>query len=69
MISAMTRGWRILDRGKWRRRVKMMMMPVCKSRQYGRAWSGVEHSTCMMKMMMGFLGSYLLGLAPPMMPS
>lgn len=28
MISAMTRGWRILERGKWRRRVKMMIMPA-----------------------------------------
>ena len=30
MTSAMTRGWRILERGKWRRRQKMIMMPACK---------------------------------------
>jgi len=28
MTSAMTRGWRILERGKWRRRQKMMMIPA-----------------------------------------
>ena len=30
MTSAMTRGWRILERGKWRIRQKMMMMAALK---------------------------------------
>lgn len=44
-ISAMTRGWRILERGKCRRRVKMMMMPACEYRQKSRSLAFL--STCL----------------------
>ena len=33
MISAMTRGCLILERGKWRTRQKMMMIPACRHHQ------------------------------------
>ena len=69
MTSAMTRGWRNLERGKWRRRQKTMMMPACEIvswRVLGTAGAGL--ATWMMKRMMGFLGSYLEGFWPWRMP-
>ena len=34
IISAITRGCFILERGKWRTRQKMMMMPACHDREF-----------------------------------
>ncbi len=69
MISAMTRGCLILERGKWRTRQKMMMIPACHCRELAlKVRMGQDANTWTMKRVMGFEAFQVLGFAPSRIP-
>lgn len=74
MTSAITLGCLILERGKWRRRQKMMIMPAYNTQKSANDAEGRneklngEQHTCIMKVMIGLLGLYIEGFMPSRMP-